>query len=327
MQNMRSMSHLIVNHCAQIKSGQEILIITDDQAHTRRMGDSILEAVSETGARGVLAVIPSGQTGAAANEPPPTIGAAVLECDVMFYFGTGTQGGLGHTTSIRKALDKGVRRYMSVALSEDEYCRVIAPADVDRVKVLTEAITARIFATDTVRITTPGGTDVTFSIKGRKATAVHPLDPKFGHIPDYGEANAAPVEGTANGTVVIDGNMLEWNTLLTAPLVWTVKDGHVVHVEGAPAEAERMRELLRRDEGASNIAEFAIGTSHILPPFIRGNRRDAGYLGRVHLAIGRSDNLGGLTYSKVHIDGLMRHATVYFDGEVYIKDDQLVEEI
>ena len=97
----------------------------------------------------------------------------------------------------------------------------------------------------------------------------------------------------------------------------------MVDISGDTNESETLRRIASTDENASNIAEFAIGTSHIIPRVLRGMRRDAGILGMVHIAIGRSDDIGGATFSKIHIDGLLSRSTVDLDGVRLVENEVL----
>jgi len=47
------------------------------------------------------------------------------------------------------------------------------------------------------RVTTPFGTDITMSLKGRQAVPVHPLI--HAALPNYAEVAICPVEGTTEG--------------------------------------------------------------------------------------------------------------------------------
>ena len=46
--------------------------------------------------------------------------------------------------------------------------------------------------------------------------------------------------------------------------------------------------------------------------------------GNVHIAVGRNSDIGGQTWSGVHHDGLMNYPTVELDGEVVVRDGEMV---
>jgi leucyl aminopeptidase (aminopeptidase T) len=93
-----------------------------------------------------------------------------------------------------------------------------------------------------------------------------------------------------------------------------------------PEEAEKFKTILRLDENASNCAaELGLGTSHTASRILRGDvMGDYGTAGHVHLAVGRNDDIGGKTYSKVHNDVLMTRATVALDGVCPIEKGEIV---
>ena len=66
---------------------------------------------------------------------------------------------------------------------------------------------AELFAGENARITSPSGTDLTFSIKNRDPNILRGIFSGSGKMeapPDV-EVNLAPIEGTTNGRIVIDG--------------------------------------------------------------------------------------------------------------------------
>ena len=161
------------------------------------------------------------------------------------------------------------------------------------------------------------------SLTGREGLAIHPMS-DLGSLPYYAEAAIAPVEGTAEGVIVADLEVVGWEYLLREPLHYIVKGGKVVNVSGCAEEADRLREIITTDEGANNIAELGIGTSHIIPWAMQGTRRDAARIGTAHIGIGRNNDIGGTTWSHIHLDSLMGQATVELDGQHVLRDGTLL---
>jgi leucyl aminopeptidase (aminopeptidase T) len=153
-----------------------------------------------------------------------------------------------------------------------------------------------------VEITTPNGTRIAFSARGRKAhadTGLLTRPGSFGNLP-AGEAFLAPVEGTARGTLV-----LEWapTRKLRSPVMLTVEDGRVTGVSG--------EDELRPDN--ANIAELGIGTNDraIRPDNILESEK---ILGTVHIALGDNSTFGGKVKTPFHQD------FVFFKPTVVITD-------
>lgn len=151
-----------------------------------------------------------------------------------------------------------------------------------------------------VELMTPNGTKLSFSIKGRKAKADTGLlrtPGSSGNLP-AGEAFLAPVEGTANGKLV-----LEWapTRKLSSPVTLSVADGLVVGIGGADPFASVLRGKLAERKENSNVAELGIGTNDMAkrPDNILESEK---ILGTVHIALGDNSSFGGGVKTPFHQD-------------------------
>ncbi len=138
-----------------------------------------------------------------------------------------------------------------------------------------------------------------------------------------GECPTSPVEGTTNGSIVIDYSMDSIGRL-SQPLLFNVKSGRVISVTGSLQEANAIERLLEKEENACNIAEFSIGTNPRAR--LKGNlAEDKKRLGTVHFAIGDNRSLGGIVEANIHLDGLMLEPTVIADNhKVLVRNGHLM---
>jgi leucyl aminopeptidase (aminopeptidase T) len=174
-----------------------------------------------------------------------------------------------------------------------------------------------------VRVTSPLGTEVRFSVEGRKFiadTGILTEKGSFGNLP-AGEVFVAPVEGTANGVMVFDGAIAGVGTLKT-PVKVLVEDGFAVKFEGGD-EAQRLKRLLESVNlrEAFNVAEFGIGTN----PGARivGNiLMDEKVYKTVHIAFGDNSTIGGRVKAGIHLDGIITRPTVHVDGKMIMRDGE-----
>jgi leucyl aminopeptidase (aminopeptidase T) len=165
-----------------------------------------------------------------------------------------------------------------------------------RTKALARLVTKAVH----IRITTPEGTDISFSTKGRRAQADTGLITKpgdFGNLP-AGEAFLAPVEGTAEGRLV-----LLWapTRRLDSPVTVKVAEGMAVEVTGERDYVRELTERLSVRKENRNIAELGIGTNP------RATRPDnilesEKILGTVHIAFGDNSTFGGTVKTPFHQD-------------------------
>ena len=199
-------------------------------------------------------------------------------------------------------------RYASMPVFEESMLSGVMGADWDEVAKRTEALASRMEGSDSVRITTPLGTDVRFSIKGRAVladTGILTEPGSFGNLP-AGEAYAAPVEGTAEGRLV-----LEWapTRKLASPVTLIVREGRVVEVEGEEEYASTLRETIEGEPLCANIAELGVGTND------KATRADnilesEKILGTIHIALGDNSTFGGTVSVPFHQDFVFFSPTV-----------------
>jgi aminopeptidase len=159
-----------------------------------------------------------------------------------------------------------------------------------------------------VELKTSNGTHLTFSKKGRKAlsdTGILTRPGSFGNLP-AGEVFLAPVEGTANGKLII-----EWapTRKLEAPISLTVMDGYVFDISGSEKYTEYLIEKISENKKNANIAEFGIGTNDAAkrPDNILESEK---ILGTVHVALGDNSSFGGNVRTPFHQDFVFFKPTV-----------------
>jgi leucyl aminopeptidase (aminopeptidase T) len=159
-----------------------------------------------------------------------------------------------------------------------------------------------------LRLSTPNGTRLSFSMEGRRAEGDDGLltaPGSFGNLP-AGEVYLAPLEGTAEGELVIE---YAPTRRLVSPLRMIVRGGEVVDIVGD----EPYRFWLEEKFGASslnrNIAELGIGTND------RASRPDnvleaEKILGTVHVALGDNTGFGGTISTPFHEDFVFYRPTL-----------------
>jgi aminopeptidase len=144
-----------------------------------------------------------------------------------------------------------------------------------------------------------------------------------GNLP-AGEVALAPVEGSTNGTLVIDSLVdTALGLSVTQPLKITVKNGRARSPAGS--DAAKLRSILiAADKNAYSIAELGIGTN--AKARIIGNvLEDEKVLGTVHIAVGDNTSfVGGHTKSNIHLDGILVQPTVKIDENLLLRNGKLL---
>jgi len=205
-----------------------------------------------------------------------------------------------HTNFRRWLNELAGTRYASMPLFERSMLTGVMTADWEAIKERTDKLSAILKGAEKAHILAPNGTDIRFSIEGRDAradTGIIREKGSFSNLP-AGEAFLAPVEGTAEGTLV-----LEWSPTrkLESPVALEVKKGRVVCVAGNDPYGEVILDALRRSRDVGNIAEFGIGTNDKAerPDNILETEK---ILGSVHVAIGDNSSFGGTVSVPYHQD-------------------------
>jgi leucyl aminopeptidase (aminopeptidase T) len=174
-----------------------------------------------------------------------------------------------------------------------------------------------------VRITCRHGSDLRIGLEGRLGIVdAGELSNRgaFGNLP-CGEGFIAPLEGTGEGTLVVDGSIAEVG-LLDTPTSLTVRGGHITDATG-PEGAQLMELLTAHGPEATNIAELGIGTNE--EAILTGNiLEDEKILGTAHVAFGASAAIGGAVQVPVHLDCVLLEPTVEIDGETIVSGGDLL---
>lgn len=165
-----------------------------------------------------------------------------------------------------------------------------------------------------------GGYTLTFPVEGRNgvpSTGLYLNPGESGNLPS-GEAYIAPLEGTAEGQILIDGSIAGIGKL-SEPLLLTIEQGRIVKAEG---EAGPQLLGMLGDKDGRLLCEFGVGTND--KARITGViLEDEKVYGTIHVAFGSNNTFGGTIMAGVHIDGLVKEPTVYLDGKLIMEKGKL----
>jgi aminopeptidase len=144
-------------------------------------------------------------------------------------------------------------------------------------------------------------------------------------MPD-GEIFTGPVEDSVEGTISFSFPAFYYGREAEGVKL-TFKKGKVVKAV-ASKNQEFLEAMLRTDDGAKRVGEFAIGTNYSVQKFTRNTLFDEKIGGTVHMAVGASiPESGGVNESGIHWDMVtdMRDGgKIYADGKIVYKDGKFV---
>jgi 2,5-dihydroxypyridine 5,6-dioxygenase len=312
-----------------VKPGHKVLILSDT-SHDPRVWQAVMSICQELGAETTLTLFD--RRPADYYNPPDAVCEAMMKSDFNVLL---CSTGMLHCEANFRAM---AARIPAICLDGGmtlEYLQSGAiTEDMTKVAERKHFVALNVFgrSAQACRVTSRYGTDFTYSVKDR--ITVPPLPTKdfdpykiidFGrdenregglyyYLFPTGEYNVAPVEGSANGKLVIDLTMHHIGRIYE-PIELTVKDGRVIDIAGG-TDARILRDYLTEygDENAYMCpAEASVGVN--AKAVVRGiQREDKNILGTLHFGLGTNIDVGGSIRSKIHMDGVILEPTLYVDG-------------
>ena len=305
----------VVRKCMGIAPGEDVLVVCNPG--TEEIGALMRIEAQGEGADATLAVISERESHAA--EPPRPVAAAMATADVVL---APTIQSLSHTAARKAASDAGVRIGTLPGVTEEMLGRLMT-GDLEEIRRRGWAVVTALNRGSEARITCRHGSDLRIGLEGRLGIVdAGELGNRgaFGNLP-CGEGFIAPVEGTAEGRLIVDGSIAGVG-LLETPVELTVRGGHLVEATGE--DGAKLLELLTlHGEEGTNVAELGIGTNE--EAILTGNiLEDEKILGTCHVAFGASAAIGGTVQVPVHLDCVVLEPTVEIDGEAIVRDGDLL---
>ena len=301
----------VLDQCLGIRPGEQVVLLTDGGTDAEVV-TRLLDAVAARDGIPLVAQMPAPHLPGA--EPPGAVAAMMAEAAAIIEL---TSLFIGSSRARRDATGRGARYLAMPGVRLDTF-RAGGPLDVDfeQLRADAEHVGTAWGAAQQFRLTTRGGTDLRGSVADRPGRVLHGIATQPGAYmapPDI-ESGTAPVEGTASGTVVVDGDLLFMGQgPLAEPVILDIVDGQVRGIEGP--ERRRLTTMLERcgDDRMTNLAEVSVafnpaGTICSVPMETESAR------GTAHIALGNSIAYGGVVNAVAHLDCVMRDATLELDG-------------
>jgi leucyl aminopeptidase (aminopeptidase T) len=205
-------------------------------------------------------------------------------------------------------------------ITEDMFFNGPITADYNQVAELTKRVNVFLDEAKEAELRS-GGCVLKMSLEGRSgvpSSGVYRNKGESGNLPS-GEAYIAPVEGSAEGAVVIDGSFAGLG-VLKSPLKLIFEKGKMIRAEGP--DAERLEAMLgeaAKNPLARNLAELGIGTND--KARVTGIiLEDEKIYGTVHIALGSNDTFGGTVAAGIHVDGIITRPELLLGGKIVVRN-------
>jgi aminopeptidase len=305
--------NILIRECAHVGREEEVLILADDAQDTDLIS-GLATAVSRAGAEAISMVY---ATIAPYREPPRAVVPAMKNAAVVLACGTTPMA----DQVIRESQESGARVLSMFRISTESFARTV-PMDYRKLKREMEGIKKILDKAGTVEITSPAGTQFKVLMSGRPTKLALGSVRKGGEV-DYipaGAIGVAPLEGTAEGRIVVDGTILGFGRAFD-PVIFDIWAGKIVKIKGG-RNWKGLRQLLQRDRYAPWVCEIGLGVN----PKARlvGGPEDERVRGSVHVGFGENRFFGGTIASASHMDGTMLKATLKVDGKEIVRNGKLL---
>lgn len=311
-QVLKQAARIVLKSCLGIKPKEKLVIITDKPC--RQVGYVLWEQIPED-VQAILIEIPPGKIHG--QEPPEIVRDVLKKCDAFII---PTSYSLTHTKARREATKSGARGATMPGITPEVMRRTLN-ADYKKIARITQKFAELLTETKEVLIKTEKGTELKMNIKSRKGYADTGLIRKpgsFSNLP-AGEAFCAPQEEESEGKVVIDGSFALIG-FLGNPIQLSISRGKITDILGD----KRIKRIFSQyGLKERTLCEFGIGTND--KAIITGNvLEDEKVLGTVHIAFGNNLGFGGKNDAVIHLDGVLREPSVWFDKKIVIEQGKIL---
>ena len=260
----------------------------------------------------------TGQHGA---EPGEEVARKMAQADVVIAI---TTYSLSHTDAREHASQAGAR-VASMPMFEPQMFYPGGPMAVDYQQVAkdTKAIAELLTKAQKAVVRSGEGTELSFSLAGRPGQVddgIYTTKGAWGNLPG-GEAFIVPMEGTAQGPVVVPKG---GSTDITEEMTLIFQGGWVREIRGGGKGGDRLRQLMQFDSDAEehrlrrNLAELGIGTNPNAKSPV--NLLEAEKIkGTVHVAVGDNAHMGGQISCDLHEDFVLPQPDLILDDKLVIE--------
>lgn len=318
----RAGAQALVQTCAAVRAGEKVYVIAD--ATTQAVADYVYLAAAERGAVLAYDLVTAGWMHGA--EPSAAVAERMAWADVVFCL---TPTSLAHTRARKRATDGGTRYLSLPDYSLELLASRSLQVDFHALWPQAQWLCLLLDSGRAVHVRTDAGTDLRFSIAGRTSNCCPGLCLEPGTLgsPPDAEVNIAPLEGTAEGMLWIDGSVpCRQLGRLREPLGLRIAAGSIVDIHGPAHEVRLLRDLFDkvRAPEAYVLAEFGLG----LNPWAELTGRmleDEGCAGTAHFGFGSNATIGGKNSVPFHLDFVLQAPYVWVDGIAILHAGQVVE--
>lgn len=311
---------VLVEDSLNLCAGENALIVGDTT--TVKIVEILAYVAVERGAKVVACFMEP--TGCHGEEPPPPVAAAMKAADAILL---PVCFSLTHTNARREANAAGARIASLPGVDESVFTGGSLEVDIGKIAETVVKVGQLLKKARTAEITSANGTAIDFELAGRGSvdqTGLCHIPGTWGVLPTI-ETAVGPLEGSAEGTWVVDGVVPQAGIfLIEEPIKITFSEGRVTKIEGGK-EATTLRSFLESfdDPRVYSLVEMGIGLNPKAKMWRSYLEAEAEY-GTMHLGIGAGTSFGISHEAPTHCDLVIRNPILKLDGKTVLKDRTLL---
>jgi len=315
---------IVTKNWMQVQQGDRVGIITDEE-HMDEI-NLIKDAMEAIGADVVLEMRPTGDTKFAGLLDQDNDGV-VDDYDVIIG---ATNYSIVTKPAVKVAVKSGAR-FLSLPMSTNddrsilEYDFMTMDPQISQ-KTATQLL-KHIKGASKIRVTTNLGTDISFSMTGRKAGYFNGrAKDGRGFTSSSFEVYIPIEEDKTKGIGILDGS-LGYLGKVEKPFKLKFEAGRLIEIEQTP-DGQKLQKYMEdfNDPRIFHTAEFGIGTN--TKSKCAGNCyiEDESTFGTFHIGFGRNIALGGEFEANGHFDLVFFKPTIYVDDIIIMEEGKIVKE-
>lgn len=318
---MEAGAGIVVRDWLRIKEGERLTIISDELHVVEAM--AMRDRAQAAGASPVVVIVPSAspQSGEIFDERC----VAFLGADAIIG---ATHNSIMTTRAIRDAVGAGAR-FLSVPLATNDGASLLTgdfmTMDVEEAGRMGARIASRFEGAGEARVRTALGTDLRFSVAGRKGSVFRGLCDRKGVATSTSfEFSISVVEDRTEGELVLDGSM-GYIGLVEEPIRLLFERGRLAGIEEKGSGRKLARYIAAfRDERMYVAGELGIGLNTKALCAGRSYIEDECAYGSFHIGLGRNIALGGQHYANGHFDLVTLEPDIDVGGAAVMRGGKLL---
>lgn len=324
-ESMLTSARSVIRTCLQIRPFEPVLIVTDPESSA--IGRALYEAAAEVTDRTLMMMMPTSHK--KGSEPPDYVAELMRKQDVVIL---ATKSSLTHTKARINASRTGRTRIISMpGINENMFSIGGMTADYNALQKEISGLTSIFRRKRDVRVTSPGGTDIRFSIGAKWRTDDNGICNRPGQVMNLpsGRVFVFPKEDTMNGRIVIDGS---WEgNLIQEPIIMEVENGIVKNISESEI-SEKINSIfaevskpLNKSKAAlvKTVAEFGFGMNSRAK--VVGNLlEDQVVRGAAHFVLGDNSAYGGKNNIGLQMRGVILKPTIELQDIDLVKDGKII---